>query len=114
MNRFFVDKITPSEICLTGSEGRHLKNVYRASPGMIVEIFDRQGYHCRAEVIECLQQGVRLRPTEDPRQCSSGHHNIFLASALLKSKSWDNLVAKSHGIGVTLSFPGNHQTPGQR
>ncbi len=89
---------------LTGDEARHLAQVLRIQPGASVLVFDGQGHHARAKVLEVSRGRVAL----DLGEVESGGPAlpiITLAQAIPKGKNMDLIVQKAVELGVAAIQP---------
>ncbi|MEI7955877.1 MAG: 16S rRNA (uracil(1498)-N(3))-methyltransferase [Verrucomicrobiota bacterium] len=89
---------------LTGDEARHLAQVLRIQPGASICVFDGQGRHTQAKVLDVS----RGRVTLDLGEVRSGDPVIpiiTLAQAIPKGKNMDLIVQKAVELGVAVIQP---------
>lgn len=106
MAHFFLEKPPlENEIVLRGQERHHLMDVYRATPGMRVTLFDRMGIEYDAEIISCHEKEMHLRILEKRHPSPPEDLQIFLAQGIIQSQNWDLLLQKAMELDLYGLFP---------
>ncbi len=104
--RFFLsEKIEGIYTKLTGSENHHLIHVYRAKPGMEVELFNAQGELYLARVIACQKEQTNLQIINTMQEKPHWPFQITLAQGVFKSQHWDLLLEKCMELGLYRLIP---------
>lgn len=99
--RFFIDRPPENaEVVLDGDEHHHLAHVFRLNPGDEVRLFDREGREYLAEIAVCGKRRTTLRILGTCESAVEFRVEIVLAQALLKSKTWDDLLCKAMELGL--------------
>ena len=107
MRRFFIDQrhIRDPNVCLTGSDARHIKKVLRLKPGTLIGLFDSQGHACEAEIIKVstgrVEVAVRRRFPVD----AESSLQITVAQGFLKDRKMDGLVRQLTELGISRWVP---------
>lgn len=105
-NRFFIKKenIHYPHVTLCGPEHYHLSRVARVKPNNKVWLFSEEGVSFLTKVTAIGPSQTELVILEEHEQ-KLPHIKIFLAQALLKSKSMDLVIKKSTELGVMSIIP---------
>jgi 16S rRNA (uracil1498-N3)-methyltransferase len=105
-NRFFIknENIHYPYVTLCGPEHSHLSRVARVKPNNKVWLFSEKGVSFLTKVIDISPSQTKLIILEE-REEKLPPIKIFLAQALLKSKSMDLVIKKSTELGVMSIIP---------
>jgi 16S rRNA (uracil1498-N3)-methyltransferase len=107
MNRFFVEKINPTDqfIVLSDPEQlHHLRDVLRVKPDELVGVFDRSGNEYLAQVFQILAQQVKLK-IKEKKPTNELSVEITVACAIPKKVKMDDIIDKLTQLGVACIIP---------
>jgi 16S rRNA (uracil1498-N3)-methyltransferase len=97
--------ITDAHATLAGSEAHHLLHVLRATPGMVVTLFDGSGAEFDSEVAACGRSTVDLAVLERREVNRELPFPLTLGVALPKGDRQRWIVEKAVELGVTQLVP---------
>src|SRR4051794_32750452 len=104
--RYFSESpIEGRSVTLAGSEAHHLLHVLRASPGMLVLLFDGSGRECEAEVAACSRSTVDLVVLGQEQVDRELPFSLTLGVALPKGDRQRWIIEKATELGVTRLVP---------
>ena len=107
MNRFFIEKINPSDkyiILNDAAQVHHLRDVLRLKPHEKAAVFDRLGSEYIVLVSEVGAKLVKLEVKEKRAADNSGI-KITVACAIPKNVKMDDIVDKLTQLGVDCIIP---------
>lgn len=107
MARFFVteDQINADEICLTGMDVNHIKNVLRLGVGQEIIICNGQGqdYYCIIDRVRSGEIIAKIRYAE--RSKTELRTKIYLFQGLPKKDKMELIIQKAVELGVYEIIP---------
>ena len=107
MRRFFVEQenIGESEICITGSDVNHIRNVLRMSPGDQLSVSGPGGreYICYIERITEQQVAAHIMYVQDTQ--AELPSRIYLFQGIPKGDKMEWIIQKAVELGVHEVIP---------
>ena len=107
MNHFFVSGIGEKngQICITGDDVNHIKNVLRMKIGEALLISDGEGtdYHCSISAFE--NEEVLCQVLDKESSSTEPSVSFFLFQGLPKSDKLEHIIQKSVELGVYEVIP---------
>lgn len=106
MRRFFYnpDQDTGDQVCITGSEARHMSTVLRMQSGTRLELFDGNGGIICGKILGITPREVSIKVLSRSAAIDTGLP-LTLAQAMLKGKKMDFLIQKATELGVHTFIP---------
>lgn len=99
--------IGDDEIVIDGTEGRHAAVVLRVHTGEEIRVMDGEGAEALAVVAESGGGVVRASVTEIRQYSRSDGNELTVAQALLKGRTFDEVVRRCSELGVGRIIPLN-------
>jgi 16S rRNA (uracil1498-N3)-methyltransferase len=107
MRRFFVTSIdeNKSNVSLSGSEAKHIKNVLRLKPGDMIRLFDGSGCEYDAVIKHLATNKTELVIARKVDATAESSVHLMVAQGFLRQKKMDNLVRQLSELGMTRWIP---------
>ncbi len=104
--RFLLDTPLsgPGQFLLGREESHHALNALRVRRGDAVVVFDGQGRHAEALVVEAGKAGLKVQADQVQEEARLPNR-LTLATAIPKGKRWQMLVEKCTELGVDRIIP---------
>ncbi|MCC8045874.1 MAG: 16S rRNA (uracil(1498)-N(3))-methyltransferase [Clostridiales bacterium] len=107
MHHFFVDseQIGEREICITGSDVNHIRNVLRLRPGEQISISDKDAVTYRCEVTQIGEEAVTAKILWSQEADTELPSKIVLFQGLPKADKMELIIQKAVELGVSEIVP---------
>jgi len=108
MHRFFAEpeRFSSGAVYLDADETRHLRDVLRLKPGVVVQVFDGVGNEFLCEVNTISKKAAELSILEKLQPASpESPLELTLAATMLKGEKFDLVVQKAVELGVHRLVP---------
>ena len=102
MYRFFVtpENIKEDEICLKGSDVKHISHVLRLKSGDKIHVLDGIGNRYIVEIAEISPKVVLGKIISKEKYGVESPLKVYMGQALIKGNKIDNIIRKSVELGV--------------